>query len=50
MKNYRVITICEMTGRVRTVADNLTEAEATAFVKENANKNEFVQMVKVKKW
>ena len=50
MRNYKVITICEITGRVNTLADNLTVNEAIALVKDNANKDELVRVVKVKKW
>ena len=37
----KVIRICEITGRVTTVATNLTTAEAMALVREKAKADEF---------
>ena len=37
----KVIRICELTGRMRTVADNLTTEQAMAMVKDLSKKDEF---------
>jgi hypothetical protein len=37
----KVIRICELTGRVRTIADNLTTEQAIAIVKDLSKKDEF---------
>jgi hypothetical protein len=37
----KVIRICEITGKVTTIATNLTTAEAMALVREKAKTDEF---------
>jgi hypothetical protein len=45
----KVIRVCEMTGRVTTVADNLTTADAMALVKKLAPTDDFAQYVRIVK-
>lgn len=37
----KVIRICELTGRVKTIADNLTTEQAMTMVKDLSKKDEF---------
>ena len=43
----RVIRVCEMTGRVSVVADNLTHDEAVAMVVELSKKGDFAMYSRV---
>lgn len=45
----KVIRVCEMTGRVTTVADNLTTADAMALVKKLAPTDDFAQYIRIVK-
>lgn len=48
-RNERVIRVCEMTGRVTVVADNLTTEEAMAMVREKAKGDEFGRYMRIVK-
>lgn len=43
----KVIRICEITGKVSTVAENLTTAEAMALVREKSASDEFATYTRV---
>lgn len=45
----KVIRVCEITGRLTTIADNLTTDEAIAIVKAKAKEDEFSCYYRIKK-
>ena len=45
----KVIRVCELTGRLITVADNLTTEEAIAIVKAKAKDDQFGCYYRIKK-
>ena len=47
MRNEKVIRVCEITGRVTTIADNLTTDEAMAIVKEYTKTDEWGRYMRI---
>lgn len=48
-RNEKVIRVCEMTGRMTVVKDNLTTDETMALVREKTKGDEFARYIRIVK-